>query len=81
MHQHKLITLAAYSVWIITINPSIAYSRSINKIRNLIGANNTFTRPNLRIHKTLSINMEIIFAMHFNINITNNNKIKILSLR
>jgi hypothetical protein len=41
MHQHKLITLAAYSVWIITINPSIAYSRSINKIRNLIGANNT----------------------------------------
>ena len=57
MHQHKLITLVAYSVWIININPSIAYNRSINKIRNFNVAIGTITWPNLRVQKkALNIN-------------------------
>ena len=47
MHQHKLITLSACSVWLITFNPSIAYNRSIIKIRILSGALDNITGTNL----------------------------------
>ena len=62
MHQHKLITLSACSVWLITFNPSIAYNRSISKIRILIGAIDNITRTSLNTQKTLNIYRDIIYT-------------------